>query len=140
MQEKLDWQNSPHEALALIILLDQFSRNIYRKQKQAFATDSKAQKITLRAIEQGFDIEVPKENRIWFYMPLMHAENKELQELSLLYFRERVGNDKNTNAAEDHAELIARFGRFPHRNGVLERKNTPEEDAFLAENQPSFGQ
>ena len=140
LQNKLDWRHSPRGALALVILLDQFSRNIHRKQKQAFAADGMAQEITLQAIARGFDEEVSKEERVWFYMPLMHAENKEYQALSVRYFRERVGDEKNIKFAEEHAELIARFGRFPYRNAVLERKNTPEEESFLKENKSSWGQ
>ena len=140
LQGQLDWQHSPHGALALVILLDQFSRNIYREQEQAFAADGMAQEITLQAIAQEFDMEVSKEERVWFYMPLMHAENEEHQALSVRYFHERVGDETNIKFAEEHADIIARFGRFPHRNAVLGRQNTPEEEAFLAENPSGWGQ
>ena len=86
-------------------------------------------------------MQVSKEERVWFYMPLMHAENEEISGSVLVrYFRERVGDDTNIQFAEEHADIIARFGRFPHRNAVLGRQNTPEEEAFLAENPSGWGQ
>lgn len=140
LKDDLVWEKTAPSALGLIILLDQFSRNIYRKQKQAFEADIKTQNITLYAIDQGFDMQTPKEERMWFYMPLMHAENEKLQRLSVSYFRKRVGNELNIKYAEDHAEIIFRFGRFPHRNAILERKNTAEEIEYLKEANSSYGQ
>ena len=140
MDGKLDWHNTAIGALALIILLDQFSRNIYRGKKEAFAADHKAQLYALDAINQGFDLTREKSERLWFYMPLMHAENLELQELSLRYISERIGNPLNIKFAKAHAEIISRFGRFPYRNKTLGRENTPEEKDYLKDNSASWGQ
>lgn len=126
------WHFTAIGSLALIIVLDQFSRNIYRKSPLAFAADAKALQLSLDGIQKGFDSELTLEQRSFYYLPLRHAEDIEIQELGLIKTRELnaagYGNDKY---ALNHLALIERFGRFPHRNEVLGRVNTPEEEEFL---------
>ena len=125
-----DWEQSAEGALALLILLDQFPRNMFRGSARSFATDAAALAIARRAVERGFDRQLPLPKRNFFYMPFMHSENLADQErcveLSRLY------SDANTlKWAELHADIIRRFGRFPHRNALLGRTTTPEEQGFL---------
>lgn len=126
------WHASANGSLALIIVLDQFSRNCHRESPTSFAADPKAQELTLDGIEKGFDKELTPEQRSFYYLPLRHAENLELQKLGLEKTREinkeGYGSDKY---ALSHLELIERFGRFPHRNEVLGRECTEEEQAYL---------
>lgn len=126
------WAESPRGTLALIVLLDQFSRNIFRDTPAAFEADAMALDLTIRGIEAGYDVALTPAERQFFYMPLMHAENLEAQRLSLEKARELValgqGSEKYARA---HHEIIAQFGRFPHRNRILGRLNTPAEDEYL---------
>jgi len=125
------WEATPEGALALIILLDQFSRNMFRESAKAFAADPTAQGIAERAIEQGHDMAMPEERRIFFYMPLEHAEDLALQDKCCELVRARCDRGKYVEYADRHRAVIARFGRFPHRNEVLGRKSRPEEIAYL---------
>lgn len=136
----LDWQNSPHGLLAIIILLDQFSRHIYRNSSQAFAQDNKALELCLQGIEQQYDHRLSLIERVFFYFPLMHSENAEMQSLSLrayemllsLSFPEtRPVFEKFLDYAIRHHEIISRFSRFPYRNETLGRISTPVEEEFL---------
>ncbi len=130
-----DWCDKAETALALVIILDQFSRNIYRGEAGAFACDEKAREIARRSIAQGFDLDYDGPDRIWFYTPFEHSESVEDQALSVRYFTERTTTSpSNLKFIEDHAQIIERFGRFPHRNAILGRANTAPEDAYLAEN------
>jgi uncharacterized protein (DUF924 family) len=125
-----DWEATPEGALALIIVLDQFPRNIFRGSRQAFAADAPALAVANRAVARGFDqkLDVPKRN--FFYLPFMHSENLADQERCVELSRQYA--DENTlNYAELHADIIRRFGRFPHRNALLGRNTTPAEQAFL---------
>jgi len=132
-----DWRGSPDHLLAAIILLDQFSRNIHRDTAEAFAGDAIALDLTREAIEKGWDERVDQdEARAFLYMPLMHAESREAQMLSVACF-EQLGDEKNLHYARDHAEVIERFGRFPSRNAALGRQSTPEEEVYLS--QPDAG-
>ncbi|MEX0840960.1 MAG: DUF924 family protein [Xanthobacteraceae bacterium] len=117
-------------ALALTIVLDQFPRNIFRGSPRAFATDASARGVADRAITRGFDrqMELPKRN--FFYLPFMHSENLADQERCIDLCRQ-AGDENTLKYAELHADIIRRFGRFPHRNAVLGRTTTPEEQAFL---------
>ena len=115
-----------------MLLLDQFPRNMFRDSPHAFATDGLAQGVAARAIEKGFDAATDSELRIFFYMPLEHAENLALQERCVTLV-EAMRNANFTQYAKVHRDVIARFGRFPHRNAVLGRTSTPEELRFLAE-------
>jgi uncharacterized protein (DUF924 family) len=123
------WESDAPGALALVITLDQFPRNMYRGSANAFATDPLARAAAKRAIEHGFDRAVAERERVFFYMPLMHSETLADQERCLGLCR---ALDAGTmKYAELHADIIRRFGRFPHRNAVLGRVTTAEEQAFL---------
>jgi uncharacterized protein (DUF924 family) len=143
-----DWEPSVAHRLALVILLDQFTRNVYRGQARAFAGDGRAQRVVMQSLALNQDAELPTVGRVFFYMPLMHAESQPLQHecVLLLETLERQCPPElqaklagNLGAAREHAAIIARFGRFPHRNAVLGRESTAEEAAFL-QNGPRFGQ
>jgi uncharacterized protein (DUF924 family) len=125
------------EALAAIIVFDQFPRNMFRGQPRAFASDTIAAAIARKAVERGLDGEVAEERRIFFYMPLMHAENLADQE-HCVSLTSALPNDY-VKYAKRHRDIIARFGRFPHRNAVLGRDTTEAEQAFLAGHK-GFGQ
>jgi uncharacterized protein (DUF924 family) len=124
------WQNEPASALALVILLDQFPRNMFRGSPRAFAADPLARDVADSAIARGFDKAVDRILRAFFYLPFMHSERIEDQEYCVELCR-ALGDEDNLKYAEIHAEIIRRFGRFPHRNPVLGRETTPEEQAFL---------
>jgi uncharacterized protein (DUF924 family) len=124
-----DWEQSAEGALALLILLDQFPRNMFRSEARAFATDPFARAVTSRAILNGFDGAFP-DMRGFFYLPFEHSENLADQERGLALYK-AVGDEDGLKWAVLHADIIRRFGRFPHRNAVLGRVTTPEEQAFL---------
>jgi len=125
------WSGSAEGMLALIIVLDQFSRNLHRNSPLAFAADEKALGLSRTAIEQHFDIEFPSSVRSWFYMPFMHSEKLEMQETSVRLFS-TIDDKGNLKAALTHRDIIRKFGRFPHRNKALGRCSRPEELEFLA--------
>jgi len=125
------WEATQEGALALIVLLDQFSRNMFRESPRAFAADPIAQGVAERAIKRGHDMGVPEERRIFFYMPLEHAEDIALQDRCCELVRARCDRGNYVEYADRHRAVIARFGRFPHRNKVLGRESTPEEIAYL---------
>ena len=124
-----DWEASAEGALALLILLDQFSRNMFRGQARMFARDPLAHAIASRAILNGFDGAFP-DLYSFFYLPFMHSEVLADQERAIAFYRARNDAD-NLKWADVHADIIRRFGRFPHRNAVLGRVSTPQEQAFL---------
>jgi uncharacterized protein (DUF924 family) len=126
------WAQSADGALALLILLDQFPRNLYRHSGHAFATDPKARSIARAAIEQGFDREVDPTFRNFFYLPFEHSEDIADQDYGLALVAE-AGVADDLKWAGLHRDIIARFGRFPHRNAALGRTTTPEEQEFLDE-------
>lgn len=126
-----DWMKDAQSALALVIVLDQFSRNMHRDDHRAWENDNKALGVAREAIRRRFDVEVPATVRQWFYLPFMHAENIEAQRESLHYHATRLDDAETLRWAEEHADIIKRFGRFPHRNAVLGRESTPEEQSFL---------
>jgi uncharacterized protein (DUF924 family) len=128
---KLDsWQDSDDGALALVIVLDQFPRNMFRGDARAFATDPTARTVAMRAIDAGRDVRVDSDLRAFFYLPLMHSEVLDDQLACVALYR-RLGYAENLKFAEIHADIIRRFGRFPHRNAVLGRATTADEQAFL---------
>jgi uncharacterized protein (DUF924 family) len=126
-----DWEASAEGALALILLLDQIPRNIYRGSAHAFSTDPLAQAIADRAIAAGHDRATPMPLRIFFYLPFEHAEDLSLQ-ARCVALMEATGDAAYTKHAILHRDIVARFGRFPHRNAAVGRVSTPEERDFLA--------
>ncbi len=128
-----DWADTVEGALALVIVLDQFPRNMFRGTAAAFATDAHALRVARQAIENGFDFRVPSMLRPFFYMPFMHSEVLADQDRCIALLSERLGPDAyNLPFARGHREMIARFGRFPARNAALGRQTTAEEAAYLA--------
>ena len=125
-----DWEASADSVLALLILLDQFPRNMFRGSARTFATDPMARDVAHRALKKGFDADVPENMRNFFYLPFQHSEQLADQERSLALYR-AWGDADNIKWADIHADIIRTFGRFPHRNTVLGRQTTPEEQAFL---------
>lgn len=126
------WEDAPEGALALLILLDQFPRNLFRGSAHAFATDIPALCVADRAIARGFDTMIEGVVRQFFYLPLMHAENVSAQRRCVAAFELLgAGFEENLKYAQAHLDIIERFGRFPHRNPALGRVTTPEEQAFL---------
>ncbi len=123
------WEQNAEGTLALLILLDQFPRNMFRGQARAFATDELALSIASRGILNGFD-SVFDDMRTFFYLPFMHSEDMSDQEKAIAFYRAYY-NDDGVKWAELHADIIRRFGRFPHRNVALGRVTTPQEQAFL---------
>ncbi len=131
------WEDRPEARLALILLLDQFPRNLYRDTAKAFAGDARALALTLDAMARGWDRELPPPERQFLYMPLMHAEDAAIQGKSVAAFT-ALGDEDSLNYAIRHKRIICRFGRYPHRNDALGRPSTPEEKAFLLEPNSSF--
>ena len=125
------WEATPEGALALVLLLDQFPRNMFRDTPRAFAADPLARAVADRAIAHGFDKRVPKSEQLFFYLPFEHSEDPADQERCVALCR-NSGDADALKWAELHADVIRRFGRFPHRNPILGRASTPDEEAFLA--------
>jgi uncharacterized protein (DUF924 family) len=119
-------------SLALLILLDQAPRNMFRGSARAFETDADAREVARHAIGRGFDRRVPNGLRSFFYLPFMHSEAPEDQALCVALYR-RAGDTENVRWAELHRDIIEKFGRFPHRNAVLGRDTTAEESRYLEE-------
>lgn len=143
------WEHTTEGALALIILLDQFTRNVYRSTDKAFAHDDKALKLTQKLMESGVDKNLPWPQRGFLYMPMQHSEDKDVQargvEAYLGLVEDVPGKLKKVvmgfaNSAREHKAIVDKFGRFPHRNQVLGRESTDEELAYLANGAKRFGQ
>ena len=143
-----DWEHPITHRLALVLLLDQFTRNVHRGQARAFAGDARAQRLVRQAIDSGQDLDLAPVGRAFLYMPLEHAEDLAMQHECVRCFQRLLDTsppelqDKlrgNLQFAEQHRDIVARFGRFPHRNAALGRTSTPEEVAFLQDG-PRFGQ
>ncbi len=136
------WEAEPQGALARLLLLDQFTRNIWRGTAQAFAGDAQAVETALKLIEQGADQGMAVVQRQFVYMPLMHAEDLALQEQCVVLFQALAAQDPSQNGGLDfairHRDIVARFGRFPHRNQQLGRPSTPQEAVFLTEPNSGF--
>lgn len=141
-----DWAARPGSWLALLLLLDQFPRNLCRGDARAWTADVKAQRLALSGLDEGFDQSLPPLQRVFAYLPLEHAEDMGLQQRSVALFEalhaaappdecERYA--VFLDYARRHRAVIARFGRFPHRNAVLGRASTPDEESYLA--QPGAG-
>ena len=125
-----EWEQTADGALALTIVLDQFPRNMFRGSARSYAADPLARAVADGAIARGFDREVAPDNRHFFYLPFEHSEKLADQERSCALVS-ATGNADNLKWAELHADIIRRFGRFPHRNAILGRATTPQEQAFL---------
>jgi uncharacterized protein (DUF924 family) len=145
--ELATWESSPRRRLALILLLDQFSRNIYRDSPRAFAQDFQALSLTVSGMQIGADATLDPVERLFFYMPLMHAESLEVQEESVAAFRRLLEEapadlrrtfQSHLDYAVSHRDTIQRFGRFPTRNDILGRDSTPEEVEWLAHEGRTF--
>lgn len=140
------WTATPPGWLALMLLLDQFPRNLYRGDPRAWATDASAQRVALSGLARGDDRQLPAVQRVFAYLPLEHAEDIALQRRSVELFEallaeaapeQRRPFENYLDYARRHCEVIARFGRFPHRNATLGRTSTPQETLYLA--QPGAG-
>ncbi|KTR05680.1 hypothetical protein NS365_09750 [Aureimonas ureilytica] len=123
------WAEEPNGALALVLILDQFPRNMFRGTPRAFETDAKALQLAKAALARGDHYHVGEDVNQFFALPLMHSENLEDQEACVRWMGE-IG-EENVPYAEEHRDIVARFGRFPHRNTILGRATTSEEQAFL---------
>jgi uncharacterized protein (DUF924 family) len=143
------WAHEPQGRLAVILLLDQFRRNIFRGTADAFAKDPVALKLCVEGAMQKKDKGLTPIQRVFFYMPLQHAESRKVQAKSVEIFSKladavsptyRETFETVAQFAELHRDIIERFGRFPHRNKLLNRRNTLEEEEFLAGDSPTFGQ
>lgn len=128
--ELSDWENDPDDCLALVLILDQFSRNMFRGDPATFAHDAQGLAIAKAAIVKGYDKEADDSLATFFYLPLMHSEELEDQEECVRIFQ-ALDKPENLKAAIEHRDIIKQFGRFPHRNEVLGRDTTHEEQAFL---------
>ena len=142
-----DWQQQPLTSLALIILRDQFSRHIYRETARAFAQDKQTQQLVFEGIKKGYDKKLLPAQRVFYYLPLEHAEDREVQKQSVTAFTILVDDlpedirqeyASTLNFAIRHKEVIDRFGRFPDLNAILGRKSTAEEIEFLTQPGSSF--
>ena len=127
-----EWTESPHGTLALLILLDQFPRNMFRDTERAFATDTKALSIAQTGLEGNQFMAYPKQIRSFFFLPFEHAEDMDAQDISVEYFQKHGERDGYFYALI-HMDIIRRFGRFPHRNKILGRESTKSELQFLNE-------
>lgn len=135
------WLTVPESCLALVLLLDQLPRNMFRGTPAAFAADGRALAAARHAVGQGFDAGMPPERRMFYYLPFEHSEDLEDQRRCVALtepFRDLSGFEDIHDYALRHLRVIERFGRFPHRNAILGRENTPEEEEFLKQPGSSF--
>ena len=135
------WKSEARSCLALIIVLDQFPRNMYRGDARMYAADEKAREAARHAIEQAYDRELSSYGRLFTYLPFEHSEELDDQRLSVELFRglaTEMGSEDLLGYAVRHLEIVKRFGRFPHRNEILGRRTTPEEAEFLSGPGSSF--
>jgi uncharacterized protein (DUF924 family) len=126
-----DWLDTPRGALALALLLDQLPRNAFRDTPRMYATDGEARRIARIALDRGFDQRLPEDLRNFLYLPFMHSEHLADHDVSVAKTAALPGDPHRY--AVHHRDIVARFGRFPHRNAVLGRASTPEEERFIAE-------
>ncbi len=137
-----DWQDNAEECLALIILLDQFSRNLFRNNNRAFAMDKKARIIAKKAISNKYHISLPNNQILFIFLPLMHSEELNDQiycsELIDKFLKDNLNYEEIKKFSKIHLEIIKKFGRFPYRNKVLHREGTIEENEYLKSNHHNF--
>jgi uncharacterized protein (DUF924 family) len=143
------WADGPRRRLSLILLLDQFPRNMFRGSPRAFAHDAEALALTLSGLQSAADAALDPVERMFFYMPLQHAESREVQDESVAAYRRLLTEAPHelrgpfagaSRSAENHRAIIERFGRFPYRNRVLGRESTPAEEEWLRKGGERFGQ
>ena len=146
-----EWESQARTRLALLVLLDQFTRNLHRGRAEAFAGDTRAARLALQTLDDGLHRTLPPIGQVFVFMPLMHAEDLALQDRCIRCFQDLldITPDDHTVARADleshlqfarlHRDIVLRFGRFPHRNAALGRRSTDEETAFLVDG-PRFGQ
>ena len=130
--ELSSWETSDDGALALVIVLDQFPRNMFRGDIRTYASDAAAREVAHRAIDRGVDARIDRALREFLYLPFMHSEHL-ADQLRCIELSREAGLAESAKWAEHHADIIRRFGRFPHRNRLLGRATTPDEQAFLDE-------
>lgn len=135
--ECYEWRTTAHGRLAEIIVLDQFSRNIYREDAKAFANDTLALALAQEAVSSGDDQPLSAVERSFLYMPYMHSESAAIHRIAMQLF-DQPGLENNLDFEKRHKAIIDRFGRYPHRNAVLGRTSTPEEVEFLKQPGSSF--
>jgi len=128
--EHISWSESAEGCLALAIILDQFPLNMFRGEVKSFSSEAMAIKIAKKAVEHGFDKEIDKDKVSFLYMPLMHSENIDDQNMSVRLFEE-AGLEENAKFANHHRTIVEKYGRFPHRNEILNRESTEEECNYL---------
>ena len=128
--ELTQWEDTPEGALALVICLDQFPLNMFRGQPESFAGEAPSRLVATRAIERGFDQQLKDIQKVFLYMPFMHSEELADQDRALELMAQ-AGLDDNLRWARHHREIVARFGRFPHRNAILGRESREDELAYL---------
>ncbi len=145
------WELQPLDRLALLVLLDQFTRNLHRGRAEAFAGDTRAARLALQTLDEGLHRTLPPIGQVFVFMPLMHAEDLGLQDRCIRCFQDlldatpadhtvaRADLESHLQFARLHRDIVLRFGRFPHRNAALGRRSTDEETAFLVDG-PRFGQ
>lgn len=147
--ELASWADGPRRRLSLILLLDQFPRNMFRGSARAFAYDAQALALTLSGMQSAADAALDVVERMFFYMPLQHAESREVQDESVAAYRRLLAEAPQelrgpfagaSRSAENHRTIIERFGRFPHRNRVLGRETTPAEEEWLRKGGEKFAQ
>lgn len=135
--ELFSWRSTPEGRLAEIIILDQFSRNIFRDQAAAFAYDGLALVLAQEAVAGGADMKIAKERRAFFYLPYEHSESATIHEIALKLFTE-LGIESTLDYEKKHKVIIDRFGRYPHRNKIMGRASSPEEIEFLKQPNSAF--
>jgi len=125
-----DWLDSARGCLALVIVLDQFPLNMFRHQARSFSTEARAISVCKHAVSLGYDHQLDKKTLSFLYMPLMHSENNDDQNMSVALYQQ-AGLEANVRFAQHHRDIVKRFGRFPHRNAILGRESTRQEVAYL---------
>lgn len=135
--ELFSWRETPLGSLAEVIVLDQFSRNIYRDHPESFANDAMALTLAQFANSRGFDKQLPDNQRVFLYMPYMHSESKSIHEEAVKLFKS-MGAEGSLDFEYKHKAIIDKFGRYPHRNQILGRNSTKEELEFLKQPNSSF--
>ena len=138
--ELKDWENTPEGSLALMLLLDQFPRRMFRDTAKAYESDEIAIELARNAIIRHFDDRIDRGYKFVFYLPFINSESLNDQRLAIYYIRERAREDEWLDMAEKNFHIVERFGRFPQRNPILGRETTPEEVEFLKKTQTASSQ